>query len=78
MSTGNAKPDITIVKAETGDWIGLYLNGRLVLENHSINLDEGLRVLGIDFLTVPEYDLKDDGQFPYNESDLRVDALDYH
>lgn len=70
--------DITIVKSETGEWMGLYRNGKLILENHSIDLDEGLRALGIDFLTIRSYDMRDDGTLPFNENDLRIDALDYH
>ncbi len=38
---------ITIVKAD--DWIGIYKDDDLLYENHSIDADELLRVLGIEY-----------------------------
>lgn len=37
--------NIRVVATEYGDWEGLYINGELVYENHSISIYDGLILL---------------------------------
>lgn len=41
---------------EVDDWVAVYKDGRKVWENHSCNLKDGLRALGIEFKYVDLYD----------------------
>lgn len=38
---------VDIVSAEGGDWQGLYVDGKLAYENHSIDWDDFVQVLDI-------------------------------
>lgn len=38
-----------IVIRETDDWMALYIDGKLVEQNHSISLRDGLDLLGITY-----------------------------
>jgi hypothetical protein len=38
---------IVIVRGESGDWEGVYLDGQLAREDHSIEIDDLLKLLGI-------------------------------
>ena len=49
---------ITLVQELTGDWMGLYKNGELVIENHSLTEGEILRALGIPFEMYYDVDLE--------------------
>ena len=57
--------DIAIVDNED-DWIGLYINGRLVLEGHELNLYAVLGLLKIQYEKIlPDYDwLYEQGTLP--------------
>ena len=39
---------VTFVSGDA-DWMGLYVDGKLVLENHSLNIEDVLDALEIDF-----------------------------
>ncbi len=41
--------NITLVNSDGGDWIGIYIDGVLVRENHSYEADDMLGILGIDY-----------------------------
>jgi len=55
---------VAIVTDEGGDWEGIYIDGRLMSEGHSLTVYEVLGLLGIscDFYSV-EID-QDDGRLP--------------
>lgn len=36
-------PEVNLMESDDGDWEGLYINGVLVLENHSLSAHEVLR-----------------------------------
>lgn len=40
---------ITLVHDEYGDWVGVYVDGKLVYENHSIGDTMLLEEIGVDF-----------------------------
>lgn len=42
---------ITFVHDNSGDWMGIYIDGKLVRENHSYEADDMLDVLGIPYET---------------------------
>ena len=50
--------NITIVDWEDGDWIALYVDGKLVHDGHSISGTDMLRYLDIDFedVDVPDHE----------------------
>lgn len=43
------KPNLHIIRSDQGDWIGLYRDGKLLREGHSIPEDEVLDALGIEY-----------------------------
>lgn len=49
---------IQLVYADTGDWVGLYKDGKLINEGHSFQEDDLLHHFGIDYeaiYDVPTY-----------------------
>lgn len=40
---------ITLVYSEDHDWVGLYLDGKLATEGHSLNADQVLQQLGLKY-----------------------------
>jgi hypothetical protein len=46
---------IHIITSDQGDWVGLYRDGLLLTEGHSLNERDALRALDIDF-THEEWD----------------------
>lgn len=40
---------VRIVRYEDGDWMELWRDGVLVYENHDIDLERGLTLLGIEY-----------------------------
>lgn len=45
----NKQPKITLVGVEEGDWIGLYIDGKLVRDGHSIDERMMLEFLSAEF-----------------------------
>lgn len=41
--------EITVVTDESGDWEGIYVNGKLKVENHLLNIYEVLDAIGIKY-----------------------------
>jgi len=39
--------DVVFISTDEGDWEGMYLNGELKYEGHSLSVDQVLEVLGI-------------------------------
>lgn len=72
MAEYSFKGTLTLVDDEGGDWTGLYINGRLVHEGHSISGKQMLEILGIPFdnFEVPYEDMERMGRLP---SDLPKD-----
>jgi hypothetical protein len=68
------KPLPTVTIAETDDWVGLYINGKLVHENHGITMEEQLDYMGVEYRQVFVSDdwMEKEGvsTFPDNEEDL--------
>lgn len=40
---------ITFVHSEDGDWVGIYIDGVLVRQNHSYDADDMLDILEIEY-----------------------------
>jgi hypothetical protein len=40
---------ITLVNSSEGDWIGIYIDGKLVCDNHCYDVDDVLSILGIEY-----------------------------
>lgn len=59
-----------------GDWVGLYINGELALEGHSLFPKQVLNTLGISFesLTADEEWLYKEIVFPKNFSDVKLEV----
>lgn len=58
----NNKGKITFLWSEGGDWVGVYLDGKLLQEGHKVNARE----LVIDLGYEQEYIEKSDGWFNKN------------
>jgi hypothetical protein len=43
------KQKITIIQDNSGDWMGIYIDGKLVRENHSYDATDMLDVLEIEY-----------------------------
>ncbi len=59
-----SKQEIAIVSDAGGDWEGLYVNGRLMTEGHSLSVHEVLGVLGIECVYHTRIVDEDDGRLP--------------
>ena len=57
-----------------GDWIGIYLDGKLKAENHELKPSEILQCLGLDYDYRELY--YDDGCLPEDIKDLKLDEMD--
>lgn len=68
-------PSITIVSDPYGDWEGVYSNGKLVYQNHSIDFAVGLKALGIlyDKFEADGDWLSEIGQLPPKLVDVKRD-----
>lgn len=62
--------NITIAQAD--DWIGVYINGELQAEGHSISTVELLEVLGVEHeqVSVDQEWIEDRGNLPANLADV--------
>lgn len=65
-----AFPKITFVNADTGDWEGIYVDGVLLREDHSLAPDDVLSVLGIEY-TEHWVDMEDGSRLPRSLADLK-------
>lgn len=65
------KNKITFVDSD--DWEGLYINGELVLENHSLRIYDVLKALGIKYEVINADDdwLASCGNLPENLTDVK-------
>ena len=59
---------IVFVNDNNGEWEGIYVGGKLLREDHSLDPDDVLSVLGIEYETVWT-DV--DGRLPKNLSDVK-------
>ena len=62
--------NITLAKGE--DWEGLYLNGKLIEQNHKISCVDMLKLLGQSVVYVDLDWLEEKGTLPENLSDVRT------
>ena len=53
--------EVALVSNDEGDWMGVYIDGRLVYENHSIDEDHLLDLLGIEYTRVTDVDCEQYG-----------------
>jgi hypothetical protein len=53
---------IDLVYADSGDWVGVYVDGVCVRQTHSLQEDELLSALNIDYKV--HYDVPVDGYLP--------------
>jgi hypothetical protein len=63
----NSKPKIVIANGDEGDWTGLYVDGVLKYEDHSLEASYVLKILGIKF---KEVEVTVDGYLPKYLEDL--------
>lgn len=69
------KQEVTLVSALSGDWVGLYVDGELRAQNHSLRARDVLRALGIEFqdFIAEERWMDREGSLPTNISDVVID-----
>ena len=67
----------TVTYARGDDWEGLYIDGKLVLEDHSIDVRDILEAVGFKIKTVwVDLDwLAETGSLPGNEDNLLLDNV---
>jgi hypothetical protein len=65
---------ITVVGCPSGDWEGLFVNGQLVFEGHSISWWQALDALKIEYETLEADDewMMDHGSFPNRLSKVKL------
>lgn len=63
-----------LVLYNNDDWVGLYSNGKLLDEGHSISLDQFCHYVGIELTrrTADDEWLTERGGFPDNIEDVKV------
>jgi hypothetical protein len=63
----------TIVSSSSGDWEGLYKNNTLLIEDHTLNVQHVLKVLGIKVIEkcAEEEWLENRGRLPNHLSDVK-------
>lgn len=67
------RDEFVLVSSSSGDWEGLYKNGRLIVEDHNISTYDIFKIFGI-LLTEKEADegwLESEGSLPKNLSDVQ-------
>jgi len=65
-------PKIDFVYAD--DWIGMYLDGRLVFERHSMDEEDVLNALGVEYSSHRAHDyLSERGCCPDDLSEVKFD-----
>jgi len=67
----NKKKKITLVDGD--DWKGLYINDKLIIENHSLSIYDILDAIGVkyQYFPVDEDWLGEHGTLPDNLSDVK-------
>ncbi len=67
------KKKITFV-SDDNDWEGLYINGKLVMENHRLDWDDILDAIGVEYETIVADDewLAEHGTLPDKLSDVKA------
>jgi hypothetical protein len=61
--------EIVFVHGDSGDWEGIYVDGKLLREDHSLDPDDVLSVLGIAYET-HWIDMEDGSRLPKDLSEL--------
>lgn len=61
---------IHLVGTAEGDWVGLYVNGELKVEDHSLSPHDVLKALGLRF-TEKEVEELPTGSLPQHYKDLQ-------
>lgn len=61
--------EIVFVHGDDGDWEGIYVDGKLLREDHSLEPDDVLSVLGIDY-EVHWIDMEDGSRLPKDLGEL--------
>jgi hypothetical protein len=70
---------VVLVQSESGDWEGLYVNGRLKAENHNLSARDVLRALEAPFKEVEMNDewAERSGRLPATVTELQAAILKY-
>lgn len=63
-------PKVTFVMNDEGDWVGLYIDGYLAYEGHSISETKMLELLDINYESF--YNVKLDDRLPYTVEKLHA------
>ncbi len=66
---------IDLVHAESGDWVGLYIEGLLAHEGHSIEPSHLLRLLKLEYSTRHDWDGDTYGQLPQRYSEVHAQRI---
>lgn len=66
--------DIKLLRAD--DWEGLFVDGRLVTEGHSLTAEDIIRGLKLDYNSgwINQEWMEDHGSFPYDVNDIPDEA----
>lgn len=67
-------PDVLLVRADSGEWEGLYIDGKLLAEGHSLNLFdvlEALQPLLSGPRTVGQWEAQIESRLPPTVNELR-------
>ena len=62
---GDETTHVHFLETDTGDWIGMYVNGHLVLEGHSIDVVAAVSELPDVEVTTAECDVEDLAPYGY-------------
>jgi len=75
MSKKQKQKEIVFVNDNSGDWMGLYVDGKLVSENHSLEPDDVLSLLGIEHSS--RWIDMEDSRLPSKLSDIKEPEKPY-
>ena len=65
-------PDVVFVNSPDGDWAGVYVDGKLKYQNHTIHKYRLMEALGLRFTTVEvNQDWLEANGLPENVGDVR-------
>ena len=64
---------VKVLKAKAGDWVGLYVDGRLINEGHSLSVDQVLSAVGVSYEAVEaDFEMAFGGKCPEDFSDVAM------
>jgi hypothetical protein len=70
-----AEKRITIVHDEGGEWVGIYRDGKLQEEGHSLFINTVLRIAGVEFDEVWDWNGIEYGRLPHDLADVETQRV---